>query len=204
MQDIDRRHFLASAAATGTLLASPPKLFAQNSMTAMPQIAVADLTSGSNVPYAMDLRTGSHNFGTGAATDTFGINSDYLGPLVKVRRGQEVQFDVTNNIGELTAVHWHGLHIPGDVDGGPHQSIQPGATWSLVLTIDQPAGLNWFHAHTHGHTMPQVYKGLAGLLLIEDDDSIAADLPKTFGVEEFAVVLQDKHLRCGWKSDSND
>lgn len=62
---------------------------------------------------------------------------------------------------ETTAVHWHGLVVPAEADGGPHQSIQPGATWRPRMKIDQPAATLWYHAHVHGETAQQVYVGLA-------------------------------------------
>ena len=93
---------------------------------------------------------------------------------------------------EVTTLHWHGLHIPGDVDGGPHQEIAPGGIWSPDVPIVQQASMNWFHSHTHGRTARQTYKGLAGVLLVEDDASLAADLPMTYGVDDFTLILQDK------------
>ena len=122
----------------------------------------------------------------------FGINSPYLGQQLRVKQGQDLPFDVVNNLDEVAAIHWHGLHIPGEVDGGPHQEIEPGRSWSPVVPIRQQASFNWFHAHTHGRAAKQVYTGLAGLMQVEDDASLSADLPKTHGVDDFTIVLQDK------------
>ena len=88
---------------------------------------------------------------------------------MRVKQGQTLPFDVSNSIDEVSTLHWHGLHIPGDVDGGPHQQIDPGATWSPNVPIIQRASMNWFHSHAHGKTAKQVYRGLAGVMLIEDD-----------------------------------
>ncbi|WP_299773047.1 multicopper oxidase domain-containing protein [uncultured Tateyamaria sp.] len=120
------------------------------------------------------------------------MNNSYLGPVLRVRQGQTLPFDVRNGINEVSTLHWHGLHIPGDVDGGPHQEIEPGATWSPDVPIVQSASMNWFHSHMHGKTAQQTYKGLAGVMLIEDDASLSADLPKTYGIDDFTLVLQDK------------
>src|SRR3546814_4320318 len=59
------------------------------------------------------------------------------------------------------------------LDGGPHQMIRPGATWRSVLPIRQPAATLWYHSHVHGRTAEQVYAGLAGILLVTDDDEKA-------------------------------
>ncbi|WP_309141376.1 multicopper oxidase domain-containing protein [Streptomyces composti] len=46
---------------------------------------------------------------------------------------------VSNTLGEPSTVHWHGMHLPARMDGGPHQMVAPGATWTPHWKIDQPA-----------------------------------------------------------------
>ena len=144
MRQISRRHFLHCGAATVGYMAATSRGFARRSSVPMPNLPVADLTTGANAKYDMMLQNATHDFGMGALSDTFGINANYLGSVVRVKRGQAITFNVHNKIGELTALHWHGLHIPGAVDGGPHQSIKPGETWSPTLHINQPASLTGF------------------------------------------------------------
>jgi blue copper oxidase len=158
---------------------------------------MTDLTGGIDGRIGLTLQNATHDFGTGAASDTFGINQSYLGPVLRAKQGQTLPFDVINTIGDTSTLHWHGLHIPGDVDGGPHQEIEDGQVWSPDLPIVQQASMNWFHSHMHGKTARQTYSGLAGVLLIEDDASLAADLPKTYGVDDFTLVLQDKAFDAG-------
>jgi FtsP/CotA-like multicopper oxidase with cupredoxin domain len=62
------------------------------------------------------------------------------------------------------------------MDGGPHQMIQPGESWHPTWTVDQPAATLWYHPHPHGETERHVYRGLAGLFLL-DDPAVAPDLP---------------------------
>ncbi|MEM6682093.1 MAG: multicopper oxidase domain-containing protein, partial [Pseudomonadota bacterium] len=155
-------------------------------------IPLLDVSEGIDDRIALTLKAGKHDFGTGMLSNTFGINGDYLGPVLRAKAGQTLPFDVTNKIDDISTLHWHGLHIPGPVDGGPHQEIEVGQTWSPNLPITQHASMNWFHAHTHGKTAKQTYKGLAGVLLVEDDASLSADLPQTYGVDDFTLVLQDK------------
>lgn len=191
---MDRREFLFSSAAATTALAGPlaGSGKAQTALRPLPIPPLTDLLDGIETRIALSLAPGQHDFGTGALSDTFGINATYLGPVIRAKQGQTLPFDVQNGIGEVTTLHWHGLHIPGDVDGGPHQEIAPGATWSPDVPIVQQASVNWFHSHTHGRTARQTYKGLAGVLLVEDEASLAADLPKTYGVDDFTLILQDK------------
>lgn len=188
---MNRRTFL-QAAATGVLAAGTGLTWAQASARPLPVIPLTDFTDGVEGRIRLDLKQSRHDFGNGAASETFGISRDYLGPVLRVKQGQTLPFDVTNGIGDTSTIHWHGLHIPGAVDGGPHQEIAPGETWSPDVPIVQQASMNWFHSHMHGKTARQTYTGLAGVMLIEDDASLSADLPKTYGVDDFTIVLQDK------------
>ena len=56
-------------------------------------------------------------------TPTYGINGPFLGPAIRVRRGDNVSIKVTNSVNQDITIHWHGLKIPGDVDGGPYTVI---------------------------------------------------------------------------------
>lgn len=188
---MNRRMFLKSTAA-GLLFSGGGVTWAQASVRPLPLIPMTDLTGGIENRIPLALSTGKHDFGTGVASDTFGISANYLGPVLRVKQGQTLPFDVSNSIGDTSTLHWHGLHIPGDVDGGPHQEIAHGAVWSPDVPIVQGASMNWFHSHMHGKTARQTHGGLAGVLLVEDDASLSADLPKTYGVDDFTLILQDK------------
>ncbi|MEM1066132.1 MAG: multicopper oxidase domain-containing protein [Pseudomonadota bacterium] len=185
-----RRTFLiGSTAATATLAQLGS---AQIPLRPLPIPPLTDLTVGVDERVNLHCAPGQHDFGTGALSETLGINGPYLGPVLRARQGQTLPFAVSNGLDEVTTLHWHGLHIPGAVDGGPHQEIEPGGTWFPDVPIAQRASMNWFHSHTHGRTARQTYKGLAGVLLVEDDESLSADLPQTYGVDDFTLVLQDK------------
>ena len=188
---MNRRNFLKSTA-VGVLLSGSSFARAQPAPRAFPLLPLNDFTSGIEERISLSLNSGRHDFGNGTLSDTLGINHSYLGPVLKVKQGQTLPFDVANNIDDATTIHWHGLHIPGDVDGGPHQEIEQGQTWSPDVAIAQHASMNWYHSHIHGKTAQQVYQGLAGVLLIDDEASLSADLPKTYGVDDFTLVLQDK------------
>lgn len=173
-------------------LVGSAELLAQTATRPLPIPTLLDSTDPDRGRTTLRLLDGRHDFGTGRSNRTKGINQDYLGPVVRVKNGVPFNVDVINSLSESMACHWHGLHIDGQYDGGPHQEVAPGDTWSPNIPIAQRAGMSWFHSHTHGVTARQVYQGLAGTILIEDDDSLAADLPKTYGVDDFVIVLQDK------------
>jgi len=119
--------------------------------------------------------TGFHEFYKGQPARTFGYSLPILGPTFRFRRGDRVEMIVENALDAPTTVHWHGLPVPGEVDGGPQGKIDPGATWRGKLPIDQPAATLWYHPHPHHDTARQVYMGLAGLIITSarmDDDRL--------------------------------
>ena len=87
--------------------------------------------------------------------------------------------------------------MPAQLDGGPHQLIAPGATWRPVLPVRQPAATLFYHSHVHGETARQVYRGLAGVLIVADDAEAALDLPSEYGIDDIPLVLQDRQFENG-------
>lgn len=142
--------------------------------------------------FKLVAQKGTQNFYDHVETPTMGYNGNYLGPAIKVKSGDHVTIDVTNQLGEKTSVHWHGLIVNGEADGGPHQMIEPNTDWTAKFTIKQPAATLWFHPHVMGLTATQVYNGLAGLLIVEDDISKALSIPNTYGVDDIPLVIQDR------------
>ncbi|WP_172794863.1 multicopper oxidase family protein [Loktanella sp. 3ANDIMAR09] len=139
--------------------------------------------------------SGETRFGSGALTPTMGFEGSYLGPTVRVRRGKTVDAMVTNGTGGPVSTHWHGLNVPSNADGGAPQSvIAPDASWRATLPVAQPAATLWYHTHVHGRTAPDQWAGLAGALIVDDDDSDALGLPSTPGLDDFVLILQDKRF----------
>jgi len=97
-----------------------------------------------------------------------------------------------NNLSEHTNIHWHGLKIPALMDGHPDQLANAGGTFRYQFTINQRAGLSWYHPHPHEMTGKQVFQGLAGLFIINDAEESALNLPS--GQFELPLVIQDKRI----------
>lgn len=146
---------------------------------------------------SLRVQAGTTEFYSGKFSETLGYNGSYLGPTIRVRRGDSVQINVRNDLAETTTVHWHGLIVPGPLDGGPHQPISSGQTWRPLLPIDQPAATLMYHSHVHGLTAEQVYRGLAGVLIIQDDEEQRLGLPNEYGVDDLPLVLQDRQFDEG-------
>jgi len=86
------------------------------------------------------------------------------------------------------------MRVPSNMDGSPHQEILNGTTWNAAYSVNQKASTNWYHPHAHGTTAPQVYAGLAGMLIVDDAETLALDLPKTYATDDFPVIVQDRDM----------
>ncbi|EKN4207514.1 multicopper oxidase CueO [Yersinia ruckeri] len=189
-----RRDFIKLTAAFGAATSLP--LWSRAAFASeMPRLPIPPLLApDANRKIQLRLQTGSMMWVPGQTTQTWGINGGFLGPAIRLQRGKPVTIEVNNTLPEATTVHWHGLEIPGEVDGGPQALIAAGATRTVSFTVDQPAATCWFHPHTHNKTGYQVTMGLGGLVLIEDEESSKLALPKQWGVDDIPVILQDKLL----------
>lgn len=145
-------------------------------------------------PITLTLQSGITEFLPGQRTDTLGVNGGFLGPLVRLRYNELAQFRVQNTLAEPTTLHWHGFQLPAVMDGGPHQVIAPGDIWEPEFRVLQQAGTYWYHSHMPKNSGSQVYRGLAGMIIVDDDASDALPLPSTYGVDDVPLILQDRRF----------
>ena len=120
------------------------------------------------------------------------LPGSYLGPILRVRQGQRVRVRFTNDLPEPSIVHWHGLSVPDDMDGHPRFAIGAGQSYTYDFQVVNRAGTYWFHPHPHGLTGGQAYRGLAGLLIVGDDEEAALGLPQ--GEYDLPLVIQDRQF----------
>jgi len=145
--------------------------------------------------FDLNVQNGSVQFFDGINTPTYGINGAILGPTIIVNKWDWITLNVTNSLtgtGNSTTMHWHGLHVPSTADGGPHQVIEQGATWSPQFQILNNASTFWYHPHGLGKTDLQVARGLAGFFIVKDSAEAELNLPRTYGVDDFPIVVQTK------------
>lgn len=159
---------------------------------AVPPLEEGKLNAEGVRVFDLAFQPGTTEFVADKATPTWGLNGSFLSPALRAARGERIRVNVTNNLPESTTLHWHGMHLPAAMDGGPHQPIRPGETWSPAWTIDQPAATLWFHPHPHEKTEDHVQRGAAGVFLVDDDVEAALPLPRTYGVDDIPLVVQDR------------
>ena len=114
----------------------------------------------------------------------------YLAPTLRFKKGQKVRLILNNNLPAQSILHWHGLHVPANMDGNPMYAINHGETYIYEFEILNRAGTYFYHSHAHGVTARQVYSGLAGLLIVSDDQEQALNLPS--GELDVPLVIQDR------------
>jgi FtsP/CotA-like multicopper oxidase with cupredoxin domain len=108
----------------------------------------------------------------GGLSDLWLYNGKLPGPEIRVKRGERVRVRFRNQLDEPTSVHWHGIRIDNAMDGvaGLTQApVEPGESFDYDF-IAPDAGTYWYHAHTMSWN--QVPRGLAGPLIVEEDEQL--------------------------------
>ncbi|WP_342614674.1 multicopper oxidase family protein [Peribacillus frigoritolerans] len=174
----------------------------ENELT-FPKVLKPDQEDNNSISYTIRAHKGTSEIFDGIKTKTYGYNGDFLGPVIRVEKGMKVTIHLVNDLKEDTTFHWHGLEVPGNEDGGPHKVLKPGESETIHFTVKQDAATLWFHPHPMHETGKQVFKGLAGLLYIDDKNSGKLDIPKTYGEDDFPIILQDKKFTDDKQLDYN-
>jgi len=192
--------FLSYASALGSGLlggALPLPGYGQGASVEPQPLKIPALDNGSEEEgarkFQLRLQSGQTEFLPGVQTETLGINGSYLGPTLRFQRYGDVALQVTNGLPVDTSLHWHGFHLPPTEDGGPHQPIAPGASWNPQFRIVQYGGTYWYHSHVLHDSGEQVYRGLAGMIIVDDDEH-PQSLPGEYGVDDVPLIIQDRRF----------
>jgi FtsP/CotA-like multicopper oxidase with cupredoxin domain len=126
----------------------------------------------------------------GTTQKALGYNGMVPGPVIRAMEGDQVLFNVKNNLDQSTAVHWHGVTVPNAMDGVPfvtQDPIQPGASMVYEFTL-RNAGTHMYHSHHNA--LNQVNRGLLGAFIIDPKD--ASTYPAHD--REYIMVVNDLNL----------
>jgi len=122
---------------------------------------------------------------TGKSIEKVTVNGGIPAPTLRFKAGDEAVIHVTNKMDQDSSIHWHGLILPGAMDGVPtfngFPGIRPGETFTYRFPLRQ-TGTYWYHAHSGG----QEQDGLYGSLIVDPagKDPIRTD-------RDYVVVLSD-------------
>ncbi len=196
---IDRRKFLLGSTVFGIGVTGvgvySNSLNATNSKTKLPIPKLLDTKVLEKIN--INIINATHEFFPGIKSNTKGFDASYLGPTIRLYKGGESELRFTNHLNEKTTIHGHGLHVDGKWDGGPQNVIQAKESLTYKYNIIQQASTNWYHPHLMGKTAEQVHAGLAGFILIEDENSLSLGLPNTYGVDDIPLAIQDRTFLNG-------
>jgi bilirubin oxidase len=168
-------------------------------------VAMCAMANAQNLLYIPDTLSGtdfnlavhkdSVQFFPGQLTNTFGINTHkYSGPTLILRKGDSISIHVNNQIGDTTTMHWHGLHVAPKIDGGPFSMIMDGMSWNPRFVVRNNAATYWYHPHMMMKTAEQAIKGIVGMIIVRDNAESALSLPRTYGVDDFPLMVQSVEL----------
>ena len=170
----------------------------------IPPLLKPDKETATDTYYTVDAQEGETQLLPGQKTKTWGYNTTLLGQTLVFAKGKTMHIDLKNSLKELTTFHWHGLNVPGPyTDGGCHAPVYPGETKHIDFTVDQPAATLWLHAHPCPSTAEQVWHGLAGMVLVTDDQEAKLPFPRHYGVDDIPLVLQDRRFHENNQWDYN-
>lgn len=143
--------------------------------------------------FNLNIKDATKQIRSGNLTVTGAINNEtFWGPTLFVNKGDLIHMNVTNNLNESTTLHWHGMHLPAVMDGGPHQVIPAGTIWQPYWTVLNQASTLWYHPHLHESTHAQITKGVGGFIIVKDPIEAALNLPRTYGVDDIVLALTSR------------
>ncbi len=117
------------------------------------------------------------------------LPGSWLGPIFRVKQGQKIRVRFKNQLPRESIIHWHGLHIPPEMDGHPMYAVGNGEQYVYEFKVNNRPGTYWFHPHPDKITGPQVYQGLAGMFIVEGNEN---DLPA--GEYDIPLIIQDRRF----------
>ena len=135
----------------------------------------------------------------GKPTTFWTYNDQIPGPQIVVNEGDTVAITFKNTLPQPSTIHWHGLPVPADQDGNPHDPVAPNSerVYTFTLPIGS-AGTYWYHTHAHGYAAEQAFRGLAGSLIVKAKNDPLAHLP------EQHLLFSDLRLDTNAQIPAND
>ena len=129
------------------------------------------------------------------ATGIWGYDGTVPGPLLRLKRGEEVKVRLINELPDATVIHWHGLRLPNAMDGVPHltqPAVETGQSFDYRFRAPD-AGTFWYHSHLY--SSEQIERGLYGPLIVDETEPVEID-------RDLVLVLDDWRLQADGSFDS--
>jgi FtsP/CotA-like multicopper oxidase with cupredoxin domain len=155
--------------------------------------------SANNPPFRLSAASGETRFhrDQASATKVMAYNQSIPGPVIRIPQGRESVIQFENSLDEPSSVHWHGLRIANAMDGVPGMTqapVMPGESFEYRFTPPD-AGTYWYH--THQRSWAQLALGLAGVLIVEEQDPPKVDRDLVFAIDDWRL---DENMQLDTKS----
>ena len=152
---------------------------------------IPDTLSGPR--YSMVLKDTMKVMNGTTATITAAVNNaNFWGPTLIMKRNDSVFVNMHNTLNDSMTVHWHGMHLPAVMDGGPHQIIPPGTYWNPYWKVNQQAATLWYHPHLHDMAQKQMTMGVGGFIIVRDAHERSLNLPRTYGTDDIPLAITSR------------
>ena len=144
---------------------------------------------GDTKVFALTCQVVQWEHAPGAFVEAWAYNGVVPGPEIRVIEGDKIRIHVRNELGQSTAIHWHGLMLSNAMDGVPgitQAPIKPEGEFTYEFQIrDGNAGTHMYHSHYNSAF--QVTKGLLGSFIVEPKDPAS----RPAFDREYTIVLND-------------
>lgn len=152
------------------------------------------VNTGWTAEYLLDIREEAVNI-TGKTQQRITVNHHFPAPTLLWQEGEDVVVRVTNHLKVPSSVHWHGLLLPGYMDGvkgfDGYPGIEPGKTFVYRFTLRQN-GTYWYHAHTKGQEQDGLYGGL--IIRPKAGEPVHADREQVLMFSDYSEETGDEIL----------
>ncbi|WP_369816191.1 multicopper oxidase family protein [Agromyces sp. Soil535] len=116
-------------------------------------------------------------------------NGTLPGPTLRVRPGDRIALGFRSELDAATNLHMHGLVVsPEGSSDNPFLLIEPGDTfdYEYQLGADHSPGVFWYHPHRHGNAAEQLFRGLYGAIIVEDEEPVEATRERLLMISDIA------------------
>lgn len=162
---------LAMAVSGATPPRDPAAILTTKALRSLPPLPETDVIvpTGAVREFTLEAQVTEWEIVVGVKTEAYTFNGVTPGPSLRVTEGDLVRVTVVNRLPQPTSVHWHGMHVPFEMDGVPpftQREIQPGESFTYEFLANH-AGTFMYHSHAHEHSIEQNDRGLYGIFIVD-------------------------------------
>lgn len=184
-------HVVGVQKVAGTAAGAAPPAFGSLAMPVPRELRPTRAPDGADV-YRVPIQPATTELIPGHPTAVRTYGGQFVGPTIRAKTGRPVRITYTNQLDVPANVHLHGGHNRPADDGYPMDVIEPGQSRTYHYPNKQQGATLWYHDHAHHLRSENVYFGLHGFYVLEDDAERRLNLPT--GQYDVPIVIRDCQL----------